>query len=49
MLEILEEATVLEDDWVEDALDHHVGVFVASANVAVQFMELDSTGDGLEK
>ena len=49
MSEILGEATVLEDDRIEDVLDHLVGVFVASADVAVLVIELDGTGNCLEK
>ena len=49
MLEILREATVLKDDWVEDILDHLIGVLLASVDVAVLVIELDGTGNGLEK
>ena len=40
---------ILEDDWVEDILDHLVGVLVSSVDAAVLVIELDGTGNGLEK
>ena len=49
MLEILREATVLKHDWVEDILDHLIGVLLASVDVAVLVIELAGTGNGLEK
>ena len=49
VLEILGEATVPEDDGVEDLLDHHVGVLATSVDVAVLVIELNGTGNGLEK
>ena len=49
MLEVLREAVVLEDDGVEGILDHLVGSLVARVDVAVLVIELDGTGNGLEK
>ena len=49
MLEILREATVLKHDWVEDILDHLIGVLVASVDATVLVIKLDGTGYGLEK
>ena len=49
VFEILREAMVLKDDWVEGILDHLIGVLLASVDVAVLVIELDGTGNGLEK
>ena len=49
VLEILREATVLKHDWVEDILDHLIGVLVASVDATVLVIKLDGTGYGLEK
>ena len=48
MLEVLREAVVLEDDWVEDILEHLVRVLVASVDAAVLIIELNSAGNSLK-
>ena len=40
---------VLKDNWVDDILDHLIGVLLASVDVAVLVIELDGIGNGLEK
>ena len=49
MLEVLREAMVLEDDGVKDVLEHDVGVLVTGVDAAVLVIELDGTGNSLEK
>ena len=48
MLEVLREAVVLEDDGVEDILEHLVRVLVASVDAAVLIIELNSAGNSLK-
>ena len=48
MLEVLREAVVLEDDWVEDILEHLVRVLVASVDAAVLIIELNGAGNSLK-
>ena len=40
---------VLEDDGVKDVLEHDLGVLVTGVDAAVLVIELDGTGNGLEK
>ena len=43
------EAMVLEDDGVKDVLEHDLGVLVTGVDASVLVIELDGTGNGLEK
>ena len=49
MLEVFREAMVLEDDGVKDVLEHDLGVLVTGVDASVLVIELDGTGNGLEK
>ena len=49
VLKIRREAMVVEGDGVKDVLEHLVGVLVARLDAAVLVIELDGTGNGLEK
>ena len=40
---------VLEDDDVKDVLEHDLGVLVTGVDASVLVIELDGTGNGLEK
>ena len=48
MLEVLREAVVLEDDGVEDVLEHLVRVLVTSVDAAVLIIELNGAGNSLK-
>ena len=49
MLEVLREAMVLEDDGIKGVLEDDLGVLVTGVDAAVLVIELDGTGNGLEK
>ena len=49
MLEVLREAMVLEDDGIKGVLEDDLGVLVTGVDAAVLVIELDGTGNSLEK